>query len=88
VNPGDVFEFNGKFTDRMRRIRVPMPPVDEKKKVVEDVDKDRRSAPSHPPHPHSRTPVRWRRRRFIVSTDDTITLCVMNSSHSRNHELL
>lgn len=44
VNPGDVFEFNGKFTDRMRRIRVPMPPVDEKKKVVEDVDKDRRYA--------------------------------------------
>ncbi|KAF9598131.1 hypothetical protein IFM89_025367 [Coptis chinensis] len=26
----------------MRRIKVPLPPVDEKKKVLEDVDKDRR----------------------------------------------
>lgn len=44
MSSGDVFEFNAKFTDRMRRIRVPVPPVDEKKKVVEDVDKDRRYA--------------------------------------------
>ncbi|KAI7982117.1 Cullin-1 [Camellia lanceoleosa] len=28
----------------MRRIRIPLPPVDERKKVVEDVDKDRRYA--------------------------------------------
>ncbi|KAK4730705.1 hypothetical protein R3W88_023693 [Solanum pinnatisectum] len=28
----------------MRRIRVPLPPVDERKKVVEDVGKDRRYA--------------------------------------------
>ncbi|PWA79417.1 hypothetical protein CTI12_AA200760 [Artemisia annua] len=39
-----VFQFNSKFTDRMRRIRIPLPPVDERKKVVEDVDKDRRYA--------------------------------------------
>ncbi|KAK3025141.1 hypothetical protein RJ639_043923 [Escallonia herrerae] len=44
VSPTDHFEFNGKFTDRMRRIRIPLPPVDERKKVVEDVDKDRRYA--------------------------------------------
>ncbi|AQK95109.1 cullin-1-like isoform X1 [Zea mays] len=44
ISPNDVFEFNSKFTDRMRRIKVPLPPVDEKKKVVEDVDKDRRYA--------------------------------------------
>lgn len=25
--------FNNKFTDKMRRIKVPLPPVDEKKKV-------------------------------------------------------
>uniref|UniRef100_A0A804RH48 Cullin-1 n=1 Tax=Zea mays TaxID=4577 RepID=A0A804RH48_MAIZE len=44
ISPNDVFEFNSKFTDRMRRIKIPLPPVDEKKKVVEDVDKDRRYA--------------------------------------------
>ncbi|KAL5719795.1 Cullin-1 [Ranunculus cassubicifolius] len=40
----DSFEFNSKFTDKMRRIKIPLPPVDEKKKVIEDVDKDRRYA--------------------------------------------
>lgn len=44
VSLTDYFEFNSKFTDRMRRIRIPLPPVDERKKVVEDVDKDRRYA--------------------------------------------
>uniref|UniRef100_A0A5B6Z327 Cullin-1 n=1 Tax=Davidia involucrata TaxID=16924 RepID=A0A5B6Z327_DAVIN len=44
VIPTDYFEFNSKFTDRMRRIRIPLPPVDERRKVVEDVDKDRRYA--------------------------------------------
>ncbi|XP_076950361.1 cullin-1-like [Bidens hawaiensis] len=44
VSETDHFQFNPKFTDRMRRIRVPLPPVDERKKVVEDVDKDRRYA--------------------------------------------
>eukprot|EP00798_Chlamydomonas_sp_ICE-L_P016007 gene16007-22145_t len=37
----DKFVFNNKFTDRMRRIKIPLPPADEKKKVIEDVDKDR-----------------------------------------------
>lgn len=44
VSETDYFQFNSKFTDRMRRIRIPLPPVDERKKVVEDVDKDRRYA--------------------------------------------
>eukprot|EP00249_Psilotum_nudum_P024289 c29145_g1_i1 orf=643-2550(+) len=44
VGPNDFFEFNDKFTDKMRRIKIPLPPMDEKKKVIEDVDKDRRYA--------------------------------------------
>ncbi|CAN6676928.1 unnamed protein product [Malus baccata var. baccata] len=44
ISPTDYFEFNAKFTDKMRRIKIPLPPVDEKKKVIEDVDKDRRYA--------------------------------------------
>ncbi|KAL5701163.1 Cullin-1 [Ranunculus cassubicifolius] len=44
ISTTDTFEFNSKFTDKMRRIKIPLPPVDEKKKVIEDVDKDRRYA--------------------------------------------
>ncbi|GKV04953.1 hypothetical protein SLEP1_g17030 [Rubroshorea leprosula] len=44
ISQTDSFEFNFKFTDRMRRIKIPLLPVDERKKVVEDVDKDRRYA--------------------------------------------
>lgn len=44
ISQSDHFEFNSKFTDRMRRIKIPLPPVDERKKIVEDVDKDRRYA--------------------------------------------
>ncbi|XP_042442476.1 cullin-1-like isoform X1 [Zingiber officinale] len=44
ISSTDVFEFNNKFNDKMRRIKIPLPPVDEKKKVIEDVDKDRRYA--------------------------------------------
>uniref|UniRef100_A0A2N9HEX2 Cullin family profile domain-containing protein n=1 Tax=Fagus sylvatica TaxID=28930 RepID=A0A2N9HEX2_FAGSY len=43
ISPTDNFEFNYKFTDRMRRIKIPVAPLDERKKVIEVVDKDRRS---------------------------------------------
>ncbi|KAE8650386.1 cullin-1 [Cucumis sativus] len=44
ISPTDHFTFNLKFTDKMRRIKIPLPPVDDKKKVIKDVDKDRRYA--------------------------------------------
>ncbi|KAJ0988374.1 hypothetical protein J5N97_006730 [Dioscorea zingiberensis] len=44
ISETDYFSFNSKFTDRMRRIKVPLPQVDERKKVVEGVAKDRRFA--------------------------------------------
>ncbi|XP_057832855.1 cullin-1 isoform X2 [Cryptomeria japonica] len=44
VTQTDNFEFNANFTDKMKRIKIPLPPMDEKKKVIEDVDKDRRYA--------------------------------------------
>ncbi|KAK3441033.1 hypothetical protein EUGRSUZ_B01286 [Eucalyptus grandis] len=44
IAPTDHFEFNSKFTGKMQRIRIPLPPMDEKKKVIGDVDRDRRYA--------------------------------------------
>ena len=44
VSTSDSFAYNAAYTDKGRRVRIPLPPVDEKKKVVEDVDKDRRYA--------------------------------------------
>ena len=41
VSPTDTFAVNPGFTDRMRRVRVPLPTVEDKKRVVEDVAKDR-----------------------------------------------
>ncbi|KAJ8440631.1 hypothetical protein Cgig2_031048 [Carnegiea gigantea] len=41
VSSTDTFAFNASFTDKMRRIRIPLPQMDERKKVVEDVGKDR-----------------------------------------------
>ncbi|XP_050369015.1 cullin-1-like [Argentina anserina] len=43
ISASDTFTFNSKFTDKMRRIKVPVPPLqDERKKVTEDVDKERK----------------------------------------------
>ncbi|CAH8392524.1 unnamed protein product [Eruca vesicaria subsp. sativa] len=44
VSRTDVFEFNSKFTARMCRVKIPLPHVNDRKKVIEDVDKDRRYA--------------------------------------------
>ncbi|KAG2325241.1 hypothetical protein Bca52824_007969 [Brassica carinata] len=44
VSKTDVFEVNSKFTARISRVKIPLSYVDERKKVVEDVDNDRRYA--------------------------------------------
>lgn len=44
IGHSDRFRPNPKFSDRMRRIRVPLPMLDDRKKVQEDVDKDRKYA--------------------------------------------
>jgi cullin 1 len=44
LNKGDTFTINEKFSDRARRVRVPLPPLDDRRKVTEDVDKDRKHA--------------------------------------------
>ncbi|KAF7837844.1 cullin-1 [Senna tora] len=42
VSSTDYFEFNSKFTNRVNRIKIPLPRLNEKKKIVKDVDTDRR----------------------------------------------
>lgn len=59
ISQQDSFSVNWAFTDKMRRIKVPLPPVDEKKKVMEDVDKDRK-------HTIDAAIVRWMKSRKVV----------------------
>ena len=42
VAPGDVFCANERFQPRSRRISVPLPPLAEKKKAIEEVAEDRK----------------------------------------------
>ncbi|KAK1277508.1 Cullin-1 [Acorus gramineus] len=41
ISARDVFEFNSKFTNKMSRIKIPVPISEEKKKVIKVVDADR-----------------------------------------------
>ena len=43
ISPTDVFTVNASFTDRLRRVKIPLPQIssEEKRKVVEDVARDR-----------------------------------------------
>lgn len=59
ISQSDSFSVNWSFTDKMRRIKVPLPPVDEKKKVMEDVDKDRK-------YTIDAAIVRWMKSRKVV----------------------
>ncbi|CAA6662059.1 unnamed protein product [Spirodela intermedia] len=69
ISPTDTFEFNSKFTNTSRKIKIPLPPVDEKKKVIEDVDKDRRYA-------IDASIVRIMKSRKVLGHHQLVTECV------------
>ncbi|KAI3944785.1 hypothetical protein MKW92_046848 [Papaver armeniacum] len=65
----DSFSWNVEFTDKMRRIKIPLPPVEEKKKVIEDVDKDRRFS-------IDASIVRIMKARKVLQYNELVTACV------------
>ncbi|KAI3981138.1 hypothetical protein MKX01_032278 [Papaver californicum] len=69
ISQKDSFTWNAEFTDKMRRIKIPLPPVDEKKKVIEDVDRDRRYA-------IDASIVRIMKSRKVLQYSDLVTACV------------
>ncbi|KAI9122997.1 hypothetical protein K1719_005886 [Acacia pycnantha] len=69
ISSTDYFEFNSKFTNKMRSIKIHLLPVDEKKKVIEDVDKDRRCA-------IDAAIVRIMKSRKILGYQQLVTECV------------
>ncbi|KAI3852446.1 hypothetical protein MKX03_009409 [Papaver bracteatum] len=74
VSQKDSFSWNVDFTDKMRRIKIPLPPpVDEKKKVIEDVDKDRRYA-------IDASIVRIMKARKVLQYNDLVADCVQQLS--------
>ncbi|KAJ8636452.1 hypothetical protein MRB53_010719 [Persea americana] len=75
IGPNDYFEFNSKFTDRMRRIKIPLPHVDEKKKVIKDVDKERQYA-------IDASIVRIMKRRKVLDHQQLVMECVEQLSRS------
>ncbi|GAB4841132.1 hypothetical protein Ancab_021876 [Ancistrocladus abbreviatus] len=74
VSPKDIFIFNPKFTAEMRSIKIPLPPMDERKKVVEYVDKDRR-------YTIDASIVRILKSRKVLGCQQLITECVEQLSH-------
>ncbi|KAE8685197.1 Cullin-2 [Hibiscus syriacus] len=75
ISQSDTFEFNSKFTDKLRRIKVPLPTVDDRKKVIEEVDKDRRYA-------IDAAVVRVMKSRKVLSYQQLISETVQQLSHS------
>ncbi|KFK29755.1 hypothetical protein AALP_AA7G174800 [Arabis alpina] len=73
ISKSDVFEFNSKFTDKMQRIKIPLPPMDERKKVVEVVDQDRRYA-------IEASLVRIMKSRKVLSHQQLVSECVEHLS--------
>lgn len=80
ISQSDSFEFNAKFTDRMRRIRIPLPPVDDRRKINEDVGKDRR-------HNIDAALVRIMKSRKVLGYQQLISECVEMLRHSFKPEI-
>ncbi|GMY16843.1 cullin-1 [Fagus crenata] len=74
VSPTDNFEFNYKFTDRMRKIKITLPFVDERRRLIEDVDKDRR-------YTIDTTIVRIMKSRKVLGHEHLVMECVEQLSH-------
>ncbi|XP_039123636.1 cullin-1-like [Dioscorea cayenensis subsp. rotundata] len=69
ISKTDYFEFNSKFTDKLKKIKIPLPPVDERKKIVEGVTKDRRFT-------IDAALVRIMKSRKVLGHHELVTLCV------------
>lgn len=80
ISPNDNFEFNSKFTHKMRKIKVPLPPVDERKKVIEHVAKDRRYA-------IDAALVRIMKSRKVLGYQPLIAECVQQMSRTFKPEV-
>ncbi|KAK9927643.1 hypothetical protein M0R45_024819 [Rubus argutus] len=76
ISPNDDFEFNSKFTHRMRKIRIPLPRVvDERKEVIGNVNNDRRYA-------IDAAIVRIMKRQKVLSHLQLVTECVEQLRHT------
>ncbi|KAL0800657.1 hypothetical protein Bca101_055832 [Brassica carinata] len=75
ISTTDVFEFNSEFTNGMRRIRVSLPLVDDRKKVVEDVGFDRR-------HAVDASIVRIMKSRKVLPHQQLVSQCVEQLSRT------
>nr|XP_019706195.1 cullin-1-like [Elaeis guineensis] len=75
ISKNDIFEFNSRFTDRMRRIKISLPSPDEKKRIHEDVNKDRRFV-------IDAALVRVMKSRKVMGYQQLLVECVQQVSHS------
>ncbi|XP_038979951.1 cullin-1-like [Phoenix dactylifera] len=75
ISRNDIFEFNSRFTDRMRRIKIPLPSADEKKRIQEDVVKDRRFA-------IDAALVRIMKSRKVMGYQQLLGECLQQLSHA------
>ncbi|XP_058083811.1 cullin-1-like [Magnolia sinica] len=74
VSKSDTFEVNSMFTDKKRKIKVPLPPMDEKKKAMEIVQNDRQCT-------IDAAIVRIMKSRKALSFQQLVTECMKQIDH-------